>query len=90
MTNAAVIAPEPTRRASDVRAVSPVRSQAAFVRALLDEVERIAPAGGDRAVTEQLAEELARLGCRCIELANALEAVIGAQQQAAQATSRCA
>lgn len=59
-----------------------VRSQAAFVRALLDEVERVAPPGSDDAVSEQLVEELARLGRRCIEIANALAAVVDAQERA--------
>jgi hypothetical protein len=53
-----------------------LRSQTAFVRALLDEVERAARAGGDGAVSEQLAFELARLGCRCREAARALSRTV--------------
>lgn len=92
MTNAALNAPQSTRHGSTVRAVSPVRSQAAFVRALLDELERVAPAGADLtdSVTEQLVEELARLGCRCIEIANVLTASVEAEEKASQDVSRCA
>jgi hypothetical protein len=85
--------PQSTDRASDVRAVSSVRSQAAFVRALLDEVERVAPSGSGSVVSEQLVEELARLGCRCIETASALTAVVDAQEQALESLEgvpRCA
>lgn len=53
-----------------------VRGQAAFVRALLDELERISPAGKEGAFSAQLVEELARLGCRCLEAATALSAVV--------------
>lgn len=49
--------------------LSSVRNQVAFVRALLDEIERVAPADA-KGVSEQLVEELARLGCRCIEVAS--------------------
>jgi hypothetical protein len=73
--------------------VSPVRSQAAFVRTLLDELERVAPPGVDDAVSEQLVEELARLGCRCIELASALTSVVDAMDRSrgvAEELARCA
>jgi hypothetical protein len=63
-----------------VRPMSSVRNQAALLRTLLDEVERVAPPGVDEAVCEQLVEELARLGCRCIELARALTPVVGARE----------
>ena len=59
--------------------LSGVRSQAAFVRTLLDEVERVAPSSAGGAVTAQLVEELARLGCRFLEVASALTAVVDAQ-----------
>ena len=65
--------PPPIPRAKALRLAS-VRSQAAFVRSLLDEVERLAPAGADTALTEQLIEELARLGCRCLDAASSLAA----------------
>lgn len=43
--------------------LSPLRLQAAIVRALLDELDERAPLeGGDGALVEQLADELARLG----------------------------
>lgn len=57
---------------ADLEPISTVRTQAAFVRALLDEIERVAPAGEGTAITAQLAEELARLGSRCIATAMAL------------------
>ena len=52
-----------------------LRSHAATVRSLLDELERAVPAtggingGASLYAEEQLAEELARLGCRLIESA---------------------
>ena len=51
-----------------------VRSHAALARSLLDELERVVPASGgrlhgDTLLREQLAEELARLGCRLLECA---------------------
>ncbi len=49
-----------------------VRKQAAFVRTLLDELERIAPHAHEEAVGEQTIEELVRLGCSIIEAAAAL------------------
>ena len=85
-----LIPPQSTRRASDVRALSSVRSQAAFVRALLDEVERVAPPGSEDAVTEQLVEELARLGCRFLEVASALTATVDEREERLGAISQCA
>lgn len=70
-----------TRRANDARALSSVRSQAAFVRALLDEVERVAPSGSEDAVSAQLVEELARLGCQFLEVASALTATVDHQEE---------
>lgn len=67
-------APQPAERSSAaLRALPSVRSQAAFVRALLEEVERVAPPGVE-GLREQLADELARLGNECIALARALRA----------------
>ncbi len=63
--------PPSTTRPSGVRSLSTVRSQAALVRALLDEIERLAPLGADSTVDEQFIEELARLGCQCLEIATA-------------------
>jgi hypothetical protein len=65
-----------TRRSSGVRPIIDVRSQAACVRALLDEVERTT--GADR-LDEQLVEELGRLGCRCVELAAKLSTLVDEQ-----------
>jgi hypothetical protein len=63
-----------------------LRSHAALVRALLDEVERIAPApivspGGSQAalftaLSDQLAEEVGRLGCRMLECAAAMTGML--------------
>ncbi|WP_394835516.1 hypothetical protein LVJ94_01140 [Pendulispora rubella] len=54
-------------------ATAEVRIQIAVLRTLLDEVEQLVPPSGmqgsQRAASRQLAEELARLGCRMIELA---------------------
>lgn len=59
-------------------AIAAVRSQAAFLRSLLDEVERLAPASSahHESVSDQIIEELARLGCRTIEAASLLTRVV--------------
>jgi hypothetical protein len=56
------------------KSLAHVRSQAAFVRSLLDEVERVAPqvSVAPGIVSAQLVEELARLGCRFLEVASEL------------------
>jgi hypothetical protein len=49
-----------------------VRSHAAIVRTLLEELDRVLPSAsgtGERGVTEQLIEELTSLGCRVLECA---------------------
>ena len=43
----------------------------AVIRSLLDEIERTEPATRET-LAEQLIEELARLGCRVLELASAM------------------
>jgi len=58
------------RLSNSPRPLDAIRSQAAFVRTLLDEVERLIPAGEERVLSEQIIEELTRLGCRCVELAS--------------------
>jgi hypothetical protein len=59
------------------KAVRTLRSEAACVRALIDEIERVAPASlAEEAVSAQLVEDLARLGCRLIEAAAALRPVV--------------
>src|SRR5262249_31148477 len=70
--------------------VTSVRSQAAFVRALLDDVERLQPAEARGPLSEQLLEELARLGCRCIELAARLTETMDAQDVEAEKVRQCA
>ena len=75
MTNLARTIPPPSEiRVNEIRALASVRGQAAFVRSLLDEVERLVPSGGPCPMSTQLAEELARLGCRILEVASALSA----------------
>jgi hypothetical protein len=60
-----------------VEIVKNVRSEVACVRALLDELERVAPSSLDeRAISGQLVEDLARLGCRFLEAAGALARVV--------------
>jgi hypothetical protein len=54
------------------RSLAHVRSQAAFVRSLLDEVERVTASVPPGLVSAQLIEELARLGCRFLEVASDL------------------
>lgn len=58
-----------------------LRSQGALVRALLDELDRVALPAGESgglqhwgAMGEQLAEEVGRLGCRMLEYAAAMAA----------------
>jgi hypothetical protein len=85
------IPPLSTVRVNEARALASVRSQAAFVRSLLDEVERIAPAGAHGPVSAQLVEELARLGCRFIEVASALTTVADANaRDAGGLVTKCA
>ncbi|HSO31758.1 MAG TPA: hypothetical protein VLT33_04565 [Labilithrix sp.] len=63
------------------RTLGALRSQAAFLRSLLDEVERLAPASGsENAMGDQLVEELTRLGCLSLEAASQLTHVIGASK----------
>jgi hypothetical protein len=88
-----LLSTQTTTPSNAVRPMSSVRNQAALLRTLLDEVERVAPLGADEAVCEQLVEELARLGCRCIELASALTPVVDAREVphgAKQQLPRCA
>jgi hypothetical protein len=80
--------PPSTRRLVQPSLLSGVRSQAAFVRALLDEVERAVPSGCDEPVSEQLVEELARLGCRFLEAASALTAAADDSKKAAPSARR--
>ncbi len=57
-------------------ALQALRRQAAYLRALLDEVERAAPASPhEENFSEQVIEELARLGCRSLEAASELSLV---------------
>lgn len=71
------------RRISGVQPA--VRSQAACVRSLLDEVERTVPAELADPVSAQLVEELGRLACRCAELAAELSRLAEEQTR-----TRCA
>ena len=59
-------------------ALRALRSQAAFLRTLLDDVERLAPASGEgEGFSEQIVEELTRLGCRSLEAASELTRLVG-------------
>ena len=74
------------RKTSPVSAptLSPLRLQAAVVRALLDELDEHAPVeGGDLALVEQLAEELARLGRDALRTSAALTRVTAAPSRVA-------
>jgi hypothetical protein len=59
-------------------ALARLRGHAALVRALVDEIDRLAPPARSReaarfaAVSAQLAEEFRRLGCRMLECAAAM------------------
>jgi hypothetical protein len=53
-------------------------SQTALVHALLDEVERAARTGNASIAGDQLVEELARLGCRCLDVAGDLSEALEA------------
>lgn len=60
-------------------ALAAVRSQAAFLRSLLDEVERLAPMSPvHESFGDQIIEELARLGRRSLEAASELTRVVAA------------
>jgi hypothetical protein len=55
----------------------------AIVRALLDEVDRATRAlSTGEQVDERVVEELARLGCRILEAASALTAIVDAREAA--------
>jgi hypothetical protein len=53
-----------------------IRHLLAIVRALADEIERCLPQGADT-THERLVEELARLGCRCVETGFAMAKQVG-------------
>jgi hypothetical protein len=59
------------RLAADAR-LKHVRTQVAAVRAVVDHAEQVAQAAAVDALTEQLVEEMARLGCRLLEAAVSL------------------
>jgi hypothetical protein len=56
--------------AAEARLAS-IRNQTAIVRALADEIDAFG-VNGDASLRTQLAEELARLGCRILEAASAM------------------
>lgn len=65
-------------------ALGALRAQAAFVRALLDEVDRFGNAPAiELALTDQLSEELTRLGYRSLEAAAALARAVPVPQRGA-------
>lgn len=75
-----------SRSIRSTRPLASVRSQTALVRALLDEVERRVPRDSDLAVDAQLVEEIARLGCRFVEVASELTEAL----DVADDVARCA
>jgi len=74
------------------RSLAHVRSQAAFVRSLLDEVERVTASVPPDRVSAQLVEELARLGCRFLEVASQLTRSVpeSSGSETEEALRRCA
>lgn len=65
-------------------AVAPLRLQAAVVRALLDELEERTPAGDASGITEQLADELERLGRDALRASSAIGRALAANRPAAR------
>jgi len=54
-----------------------LRSQAAFVRSLLDEVERLTPlSSSGEALSEQIVDEIARLGARALKASQDLQQLV--------------
>jgi hypothetical protein len=69
------------------RHASLIRSEAAVLRTLLDELERILPGSGVEArVSAQLVEEAARLGCRLLEGAAALTKAVDIEESRSSGT----
>ena len=65
-------------------ALQAVRGQAAFLRSLLDEVERLTPgAVGSDGIADQVVEEIARLGCRSLEAAAELTQLVADARRSA-------
>jgi hypothetical protein len=63
----------------EIASVSGLRARTTFVRALLDELERLVPSEigavpGSETLDEERGEDLLRLGARCIEMGRALAA----------------
>ena len=64
--------------------LSAVRAQAAFLRSLLDEVERLSPrSAAAEGITEQVVEELTRLGCKSLEAAAELTKLLAEARRCA-------
>jgi hypothetical protein len=61
-----------------------VRAQAAFLRSLLDEVERVSPRSmAAEGIADQVVEELARLGCKSLEAAAELTQLLALARKCA-------
>lgn len=67
----ALDAPDDALLREELRCLA-ARQQAAVVRALADQLDRVSPGQAAVNLREQLAEELARLGCRILEAAATL------------------
>lgn len=64
-------------------ALQAVRGQAAFLRSLLDEVERLTPGAVGDGIADQVVEEIARLGCRSLEAAAELTQLVADARRSA-------
>jgi hypothetical protein len=68
---AALESDDDVRLAAEVR-LARLRSQAAIVHALADQVDHLSRAADAEGLGDQLVEEIARLGCRLLETAASL------------------
>ena len=68
--------PGPLAMSPVASSLQTLRSQAAYVRALLDEVERLAPLSPSEEISEQVVDEIARLGSRSLQVAAELRRLV--------------
>jgi hypothetical protein len=71
----AALASRPDRALAEEPRLVELRSQAAIVRTLVDQVEQVTRAGDVASLGAQMVEEMARLGCRLLDTAAALAEV---------------
>jgi hypothetical protein len=72
---AALESNDDVRLAAEVR-LAQLRSQAAIVHALADQVEHLSRAGDAEGLGDQMIEEMARLGCLLLETADSMASAI--------------